>query len=280
MMTVRTYDNSNSHQMNAIAIPVLSKTEAKHLAEVELQRCINLLEQISGEEWQQSTDCDAWTVKDMTAHLVGACAGYASWGEFRRQYINNPHMRKGEPQIDGINRRQVTERADKSSEELIEALREVGPKAINTRQGMPAILRAIRAPMPPLGVVSVRYLLDTIYPRDQWMHRADICRATGKSMHLTADHDARIVDLVAADISAKLKRQFKGTIELSLTGALELNYIFSTAEQPYTHIMIDILEFNRLASGRSTPEEAQHISQILGDTALAEWFYHNCQVGY
>ena len=279
-MTTRTYSQTERHHTNATAIPALSKAEAKQLAETELQRCIELLEQVSEDDWRQPTDCTGWTVKDMTAHLVGACAGYASWGEFRRQYVNNPYMRKAEPPIDGINRRQVAERTAMSPPALIEKLREVGPQAIRTRQRIPAILRAIRAPMPPLGVVSVRYLLDTIYPRDQWMHRADICRATGQTMRLTSDHDARMVDLVAADISAKIKKQFKGTIELTLTGTLDLNYVFSTADEPYTHIKIDILEFNRLASGRSAPEEAQQLSQIFGDPALANWFYHNCQVGY
>jgi hypothetical protein len=183
--------------------------------------------------------------------------------------------------IHGINRCEVADRADMSPQELIAELREVGPKAIKTRQGrIPEFIRAIRAPMDPLGVVPVRYLLDTIYTRDQWMHRADICRTTGKQMHLTEEHDGRILDLVAADVAEKMSEMLQGTVKLTLTGTIERSYHFSTNIEPYTHISMDILEFNRLASARSTPQEAEQISQITGDVALAKWFLQNCEVGY
>jgi uncharacterized protein (TIGR03083 family) len=277
---IATAPTQNQNMIQAISIPELSKAEAKQLALAEIQRCIDLLEQLSDDDWHQATDCAEWTVKDMTAHLAGACAGFASWSEFRRMYIFNPYMKKGEALIHGVNRCEVADRVDKTPQELIAEFRELGPKAIRTRQRIPAFIRAIRAPMEPLGVVSVRYLLDTIYTRDQWMHRADICRATGKQMQLTEEHDGRILDLVAADVAKKMDDILHGTVELTLTGTIERNYRFSTHAKPDTHISIDSLEFNRLSSARNTPWEAEQLSHITGDTALAKWFFQNCEVGY
>lgn len=267
--------------IQVVSIPELTRAEAKQLALTEIQRCIDLLEQLSGDDWNQPTDCDEWTIKEMTAHLAGGCAGFASWGQFFRLYVRNPYMRKGEDLIHGVNRCEVADRAHMTPQELINEFRDVGPKAVKTRQErIPNFIRAIRAPMEPLGVVSVRYLLDTIYTRDQWMHRADICRATGKTMYLTEEHDGRILDLVAADVYESITDKFEGTIELTLSGAVERTYHFSNQSEPYTHITIDALEFNRLASARSTPEEAEQASYIDGDTVLAKWFLQNCEVGY
>ena len=46
----------------------------------------------------------------------------------------------------------------------------------------------------PLG-----YLIDTIYTRDVWMHRVDVCGATGHSLVFDADHDGRIVAAIVSD---------------------------------------------------------------------------------
>lgn len=266
--------------VDPISIPNVSRAETREISHTEIQRCINMLEQLSGDDWEQPTDCDEWTVKDMVAHLSGACAGMSRWSEFRLQYISNPYKQQGEDIIHGINRCQVQERKETPPEELIAELREYGPKAVNMRQRIPFFIREIRAPMPPLGVVPIRYLLDIIYPRDEWMHRADICRATRKHMELTEAHDGRILDLVAIDIARKMKNNLKGTIELTLTGDINRRYRFSTQSEPSTLITIDILEFNRRASNRSTVSDAMQVSQIAGDSDLAQWFFANCEVEY
>ena len=56
---------------------------------------------------------------------------------------------------------------------------------------------------PPIGWAPLKYLLDVGFTRDVWAHRIDIHAAIGRPMHLTADHDGRLVaDIVAewADI--------------------------------------------------------------------------------
>ena len=142
----------------------------------------------------------------MAAHLAGACAGHASWAEFKRQNIQNPYLPEAEMKIDGINQRQVEDRAEATPNDLIAELREVGPKAIRTRQRLPGLLRAIPVPFgPPLGTVPIGYMTDLIYVRDMWMHRVDICQATGREMALTPDHDGRIIALVMRDLGKRLQ---------------------------------------------------------------------------
>jgi len=282
MVTItRPSEGTITEAVDARSIPPLTKSEARPLAETEAARVVALLERLEGDDWSQPTDCDEWNVQQMAAHLAGGCAGFASWGQFFRLYIANPYIRvhRGEAAIHGVNRCEVADRADRSPAELIEEMKRVGPRAVNTRQAIPKWIRNIRMNLRPLGNVPISYLLDIIYPRDQWMHRADICRATGRDMYLTEGHDGRILDLVALDLAERLRDQSHAPVLLTLTGPVTRTYRFGTGE-PAVHIHIDALEFNRAASLRSTPDEALAVSEIDGDRATAQWFFENCEVGY
>lgn len=261
-------------------IPDITKSEALELSLTEVERVVDLLERLEGDDWQQPTDCTEWTVRDMAAHLSGACRGWSDRKHFLRQYIFNPYSRKGEDKVHGINRCEVADRAEWSTDEVIAEMREYGAKAVNSRQRFPNFIRNIKLPLPPLGKVPIRYLLDTIYQRDQWMHRGDICRATGKQMVFTGAYDERVTDLVMLDIAQHLGNVLNGTVDVTVTGGVEKTYRFGTTSEPHASITIDLLELNRLASQRSTPEEAKHICTISGDEQLAHTFLENCEAGY
>jgi hypothetical protein len=66
---------------------------------------------------------------------------------------------------------------------------------------LPRVVRRATIPsgMPGVPRISVGYLFDRILPRDLWMHRVDITRATGRPM-VVGDHDASIVDDVLAEL--------------------------------------------------------------------------------
>ena len=261
-------------------IPDMTKSEARELALTEVERVVALLERLEGDDWQQPTDCTEWTVRDIAAHLSGACRGWSDGKHFRRQYIFNPYSRKGEDKIHGINRCEVADRADWSTDQIIAEMREFGEKAVNKRQRIPNFIRNIKVPLPPLGKVQIRYLLDTIYQRDQWMHRGDICRATGKQMVFTGAYDERVTDLVMLDISQHLGNRLNVTVDVTVTGGVEKNYRFGTKSEPDASITIDLLELNRLASQRSTPAEAKQVCTISGDEQLAYTFLDHCEAGY
>lgn len=256
----------------------VNKNEAAQLATFELEQVLTLVEQLEGDDWTQPTDCSEWNVRDMTAHLAGACAGYASWPEFRRQAVFNPHLLKTIVSVDGVNIRQLEDRVDKSPQELIAELQKVGPKAVNTRRSVPNLVRKINIPAQPMsGFMSIGYLLDVIYPRDQWMHRMDICRATGKPLVITPGHDHRLLDLVMRDVARTLGGNL--AIQVNITGALTAGYRFGEAT-PAAEIDIDYLTFNRRASMRINADEALKSTIIRGEETIARQFLQDCPVLY
>lgn len=262
----------------ALNIAPVTKEEAAVLAQFEVNQVLNLLDQLEGDDWTQPTDCTEWNVRDMTAHLAGACAGWSSWGEFRRQGVFNPHMFKTVVTVDALNIRQLEDRADRNPCELIDELREVGPKAVRTRENLPGLVRKVHIPAQPMpGFMSLAYLVDVIYPRDQWMHRMDICRATGKDLVITPGHDERMLDLVMLDIAKK--RKGKVSIQVNITGAVNAAYQLGDGG-PQAEIDIDYLTLNRRSSGRITVDEALEDTVIHGDRAVAEDFVKRCEVLY
>ena len=222
---------------DAADIPPLNHKEAGNMARVEVERFIALLETLGEDDRLKPTYCTLWNVQQMVSHQAGAYAGNAKWAEFNRQWNPIPQPKPGQLAIDAINDLQVADRAGASPQDLIAELREVGPKAIATRQRMPALIRGLRFDMglflkawrPPelmaalrqpygptvvafshrdqdfQGLMRLDYITDLIYIRDTWMHRIDICLATGRKMILTDDHDGRMMALVMRDLGEQLK---------------------------------------------------------------------------
>jgi uncharacterized protein (TIGR03083 family) len=269
-------------ERSVTSIPPLTHAEAGILSQTEYERTLVVLEQLSGDDWLQPTYCTAWTVRAMVAHLAGAVTGSTSVGEFVRQNMTNPYLKEVADPVDGINRLQLEERAGKSNAELVAEFRTNGQAAVRNRQKLPWAVRKLRAPMgPALGLTALEYLLDTLYPRDQWMHRYDICAATGKKMMVTPEHDGRLTALVVRDIDRKLKGQLgQRSLALNLTGAIGCEYLFGQASAPASTLQMDVYDFHLRASGRITAAEAAAHAVFGGDRAAGEWFLQNMEVVY
>lgn len=263
-------------------IPALGHAEAGAQDRTEVDRFLAVVESLSGDDWEQPTDCTQWTVRDILAHKAGSYAGFTSWDEFRRQVSARPGP--GQMAVDAMNARQLADREGHSPAELIDELRRVGPQAIRTRQRLPWLLRKLPVPFgPPLGTVPVEYLTDLIYPRDTWMHRADICRATGKAFSQTPEHDGRIVALVVRDLAEKLKEPLRGqSVIFDLSGPAGDRYRIGPLAEPSAVLKMDVVEFNRLASDRITSKEAlaQELVTISGDRSFAERVLAHTSVPY
>ena len=259
----------------AARIPTVTRQEAYELACDEYERLLALVRSLSADDWQRPTGCTLWDVRSMVSHIAGGLAGYTSWSQFKRQYSpwsHRPYKSRFTEPVDLVNAVQVEDRKERSPEELISELREVGPKALRTRSRIPAPLRAMRVPAGAFGWISVGYLLDTIYPRDLWMHRLDICRATGREMSLTPEHDGRIVALVVRDLAYSLTSRLGGdSVLYDLPGAAGGTYKVGRHPSAAATIRIDVLDFNLLASGRIKPDQvnASGLVQIEGDARLA-----------
>ncbi|WP_420628530.1 maleylpyruvate isomerase family mycothiol-dependent enzyme [Candidatus Leptofilum sp.] len=258
-------------------IPALSHAEAGKLSQTEYEQVLALLETLDGSDWQQPTYCTEWNVRDMVAHLAGAVTGSTSRAEFLRQNVKHPYVKEAANGIDGTNRLQLEERLTKTPDELIAEFRQNGQVAVNNRQKLPWLVRQLPVP----GVGNFGYLMDIIYPRDQWMHRYDICAATGKKMVVTREHDGRLIDLVLLDIAKKLVKQLASrNIVLRLTGALSSDYQFGNKHTPGCTLEIDFFDFNLRASERISVAEALRRTAVTGDEAAAKWFLTNATVLY
>ncbi len=266
----------------ALDIPALTHEETGHLAPAELERVTGVVMNLQDDDWLKPTDCTEWRVREMVSHLAGSCAAFASWGQHIRLMVLNPYMLYMRPLEDAINRRQVEDRANRTPAELIAELRRVGPRAIRVRQGLPAWLRSIRVPLSPLtGMVPISYLTNDIYLRDEWMHRADLCRATGQTMQLTPEHDGRIVALVLRDVALKHQDMPNApTIDLHLTGDIQLDYRFGSKSEPDATVTMDIVEFNRMASRRITPADGIAAASITGDRDAVRRFFDMAEILY
>jgi hypothetical protein len=187
-------------------------------------------------------------------------------------------MRKMPVPVDAINRRELEDRADVTPAQLIAELRLVGPKAIRTRRNLPGFIRALRIPALPMpGKMSMAYLVDVVYPRDQWMHRMDLCRATGQDWIANPDHDRRLLDLIIRDMTYTPAGGY--AVALNVTGPLNAAYRFGHSE-PAAEIDIDFIELNRRASGRTSADEALASAQVRGDESVARAFLDACEVLY
>ncbi len=112
---------------------------------------------------------------------------------------------------------------------------------------MPRPLRALPIPsgfgLPPGSTFG--YLVDVIYPRDLWMHRIDIARASGRELSPTTTE---------ADVVAQVVRDLAETWEgpattLSLTGNGAGTWTLGTGASQAS-LVADAVEVCRMLSGR------------------------------
>lgn len=214
------------------------------LAAEEYLRLDVLLRDLRPEEWSRPTDCSEWDVSAMVAHLIGAAHAAASPAEMVRQAAKGRRIRKHGDLVDKMNAVQVRDRVGHTPEQLTTELAAMARRGVRARSRMPAPLRALALPFgPPLGTKPLGYLMGRIYTRDAWMHRMDLCAATGRAPLLTADHDGRIVDDLVLEWSAAHGSAYS----LTLIGAAGGSW---SEGQNGPALALDAVAFARVLSGR------------------------------
>jgi uncharacterized protein (TIGR03083 family) len=225
----------------------IKRPEAKVIAEEEFRRFAELVASLSPEEWTLPTDCDAWDVRKMVLHVLGSGDAQASFPQFVHQLRRGVPLNKeidSHHWVDGMNELQIRERSHLSNDEIVAQLALVGPKAVKGRWRTPPPARYLPIPFgPPIGWTSLKYLLDVGFTRDVWAHRIDLCQATGREMHLTADHDGRLV----ADIVGEWASIYDQPFELVLEGPAGGKFSHGSDGE---RVEIDAVEFIRVLSGR------------------------------
>jgi uncharacterized protein (TIGR03083 family) len=254
---------------DAISIPyVKSSVEAEALLSTALERFVALVETLGTDDWGKPTACAAWTVRDILAHQAGGYASGIGYREMIRQYGTPP--RKGQLPEDAINALQLRERAGHSTDQMIGELRRVGPIAIRKWASQFRMIKPLALPHPVGGLLTVRHLMWVIHSRDTWMHRVDICRATGRPIEQTREHDGRIVALIVRDVAARLRKQLDGrAVALELSGRAGGVWKLGVGD-PAATLSMDALDFSIFASGRYGFDQARAKARMGGDVALAE----------
>jgi uncharacterized protein (TIGR03083 family) len=225
----------------------IRRPEAKVIAAEEFRRFADLMASLSTEEWVLPTDCEAWDVRKLALHVLGSGDAQASFPQFVHQLRRGVPLNKeidSHHWVDGMNELQIRERSHLSNDEVVVQLAAVGPKAVKGRWRTPPPMRYLPIPFgPPIGWTSLKYLLDVGFTRDVWAHRIDICKATGREMHLAGDHDGRLV----ADIVGEWASIHEQPFELVLEGPAGGKFSQGTDGE---RVEIDALDFIRVLSGR------------------------------
>lgn len=228
--------------------PAMEHDLAMRLAAAEYQRFADLLDRLTPEEWTARTDCPGWDVRAMAGHAYGMTRMAASLLEQRRQ-MAAAHRRPGDF-LDALTGYQVEKYAGLDNTTLGAVYRASAAKAARARGRIPSFIRS-RTSKPGYTINGVHefwslgFLTDTILTRDPWMHRVDICRATGEMMVLTPEHDGVLV----ADIVDEWIGRHGEPVDLVLTGPAGGQW---TVGSGASRIEMDAVEFCRTLSGRET----------------------------
>jgi uncharacterized protein (TIGR03083 family) len=226
------------------------------LAETEYQRVTAAVDALEAEDWSRATDCTAWDVRQLVAHIVGQANLFSTPLELARQMRGaKARERPGQEGVDALTAFQVEDRQHLGPEELRAELHSVCPRGARGRRLIPGLVRRRRSPGTEVvngvpEIWSFGYLTDVILTRDPWMHRLDLARATGQDLVLTIDHDGVIV----ADVVAEWARRHGRPHRLKLTGPAGGSWSSGAGGE---EIAMDAVDFCRILSGRPGPDGGQ-----------------------
>lgn len=230
--------------------PALDRAVAMRLAAVEYDRVVSQLRSLRPEDWTSPTDCPAWDVRQLAAHMLGMAEMAASLREQLRQ--TRMAKRAGGVFIDALTALQVSKREHLTPAQIVERFADVGPRAARSRKRTPGFVRRRAmpdtqpvgsAPGDPTEAWTFGYLIDVILTRDPWMHRTDIAAATGVALELTPEHDGVLV----ADVVQEWAARHGQPCSLVLTGPAGGSWSWGSGDPV---IELDAVEFCRALSGR------------------------------
>ena len=120
----------------------LPRPVAMRLAAAEYDRCAEMFRSLTPAQWAMPTDCPAWDVRQMAAHMLGMAEMAASIRENLRQQRKATKVAgSGGVYIDALTQLQVDERADWTPERITRRFAARGPKAATGRRRTPGFIR-------------------------------------------------------------------------------------------------------------------------------------------
>jgi len=228
-------------------VSALTRATLEQLAATEYARFLDLLRALTGSDWTLPTDCPAWDVQAVAAHVLGMAEMSATLRENIRQTL--AARRRGGAFLDALTNLQVQEHRALTPVEVVDRFAAAGPRAARGRARTPGFVRRRRLPMDQLVGDAVEswtfgYLVETILTRDTWMHRIDVARAVKRPLTLTAEHDGVLV----ADVAREWASRHQQPCTLVLTGPAGGTWTFGGSSGQT--LELDAVEFCRVLSGR------------------------------
>ena len=233
----------------ALDIAPLTRDEVLALAEEAIARELAVLDDLAPEEWDRPTACPAWTVRQVVVHQVACAQAFLSPVEGARQQLAGRRLARSEglPPLDAFMQAGQRARDAWTPAEARTRAEEVLPRFARYRRRFPEPLRSL-VTVPTNGPrVRLGHLFDRVINRDVWMHRIDVCDATGRAPVVTADHDGRLVQDVVAEWADLHGQPF----DLELTGPAGGSWSRGSGGE---RIRLDAIDFARTLSGRRPAE--------------------------
>lgn len=214
----------------------------RSLADEEYRRLLEVLGQLTPEEWHAPTDCDGWDVYALVCHLVGSAEASASPAEAARQQRRGRELLPDADPVDAMNAVQVDERRVEAPRQLLVRLTDAAQRSLAAPHRAAWPVRALRA-LRPVATGDVAHLRGARLVRNLWLHRVDVSHATGRPLHLTPEHDGPIVDALVTEWADAHGEPFDLHLSGPAGGSWSRGAGGATLE-------LDAAEFARLVSGR------------------------------
>lgn len=241
-------------------VPKPSHAEWQRLGREIDSGLVTTLDSLTDEEWHAPTECPPWTVKDVIAHVIGWEEATVSPRSLARQSIAGWKTRSshGGMWLDATNQFQVDSMASLSPAKVVARFKGLA-NSYHKARGRFGLMTGIFPMKEPFSGtwVPVRFLFDTIFVRDHFMHHIDICTALGREVPL-GDAERR----VAHDAFREWGEKTNANVTLELSGPAGGTFVRGPG---HTTIRGDAIDLCRVLAGRRCDN-----FQIEGDTAAAQ----------
>ncbi|WP_336319534.1 maleylpyruvate isomerase family mycothiol-dependent enzyme [Streptomyces lavendofoliae] len=239
---------------SALGIPRTHPLRARAVNAAELRAMTATLEGLDPGDWSLRTACDGWTVRDLATHVVGQYEELARpWLLVGRTLLG----RRRHPRLTPLHARnlcQVEARRSVPPGAVAGLLDRFGTRGLRALERLPGGVRR-RIPLSPLfpeskelAEDSMDFLARVLVSRDTWMHRVDICDATGRDPVLR-EHDKEVVGQVLLDLAL----DWSGPpVFLDLSGPAGGRWTLGRGA-PAVVVQTDAVTMMRHLSGRPAP---------------------------
>lgn len=221
---------------------------------------LETLRSLTEDEWSTTTECVPWTVKDSVAHLIGWEEATLSPISLIRQGRNGwrtRHDHRGN-WLDATNQFQVDSKSSIPPAGIAALFAELAPRyhKVRARYGLLTPMLPFKEPFSGTWV-PLRFLFDTIYTRDHYMHHIDICTALGREVPV-GEAERRVTH----DAFREWAEKADASVTLELSGPAGGTFVRGSGE---TRIRGKAIDLCRVIAGRKCDT-----LEIEGDRPAAE----------